>query len=54
MKFVKNYGFSLEIIVIKERLDEIFKLILEIEIMNFEIYYLDEYMGFLFFSIVLF
>ena len=45
LKLAKNHGFSLEITAIKERLDEISKLITETETMNLEIYHSDEHMG---------
>lgn len=45
LKLAKNHGFSLEITAIKERLDEISKLISETETMNLEIYHSDEHMG---------
>ena len=44
LELAKNHGFSLEITAIKERLDEISKLITETETMNLEILHSDEHM----------
>jgi len=44
LELASNHGFSLEITAIKERLDEISKLITETETMNLEISHSDEHM----------